>query len=267
MNRLNDRIMLILGINRPFPYPHFVFYVIAIIAALQLVSNYLMLRVSLGLGVMVNEALIILGLPLLIAYLLKFDKKEMFPFVRPKSLVWPAAIIITLGVVIVIDYLTAASEAVWPLPADYRAIMDWMMAVSSRGEFAYKLFLLCLIPAICEEIFFRGFCQTTLARFGGTLFAILITGALFALLHGNLWYIHLYFLLGCFLSWIFSITRTLWIPILCHFLNNAWTLTNHTLETTLPWEGTSISLNAVIIIGAMVLTIVGGMILLKSRTK
>ena len=97
-----------------------------------------------------------------------------------------------------------------------------------------------MIPGVCEEIFFRGYCQSAFAYHRGNTFAILMTGAPFALLHGNLYHIHLYFLLGCFLSLTYAVSRTLWTPIACHVFNNVWTFTNHTLGTTPPIEGTSI---------------------------
>lgn len=264
MAPLAKRIRTIIGINRPLPYPHFIFYVVATIATLQFLSNYLMLEVNLGLGAMVNEVIVIMGLPLILAAVLKFDLTAMFPLIKPHPSMWPSAIIVTLGMVIIIDYLTAGSEMIWPLPEKYRNTMDWMMAASTGTEYIYKLFLLCLVPAFCEELFFRGFCQTTLASYRGNVFGILVTGAIFALLHGNPWYMHLYFVLGCFLSWTFAVTRTLWIPILCHFINNAWTFTNHTLDTTLPWQGTSIAFNAAIIIAGAGLLLAGILLLRKS---
>jgi sodium transport system permease protein len=258
-------ILKIIGIDRPLPYPRFVILTTILVGLLQVPAGALMFQVDLGIGVMVNEVAVILGLPLLLSYALRFDTKALFPFISPRLKKWAPGIIITLGAAIIIDYLTALNDLFIPPSERYQQMMDQIMTVSSGGEFAYKLFLLCLVPAFCEEIFFRGFCQNIFARYKGNVFAILLTGALFAILHGNPWHIHLYFLLGCFLSWIYMMTRTLWIPILCHFLNNAWVLTNHAADTTPPWEGSSIALNAAIVICGISLFIVGAMVLIKSK--
>ncbi len=94
----------------------------------------------------------------------------------------------------------------------------------------------------------------------GPAFGIIAAAALFALMHGNPWHMHLYFLLGCFLGWTYAVSGTLIVPIACHIFNNAWTLTHHALGTTLPLENAPIALNAAILCTGIFLMVVGGII-------
>jgi membrane protease YdiL (CAAX protease family) len=242
----------------PIPYPSFVYFTVALVALMQFPASYTMHHVNLGLGIGINEFIVVAGIPLLLAYLLSFDMRALFAFPKPKRTSWLPLALFALGLVIVIDYLTAGSDAVIPMPERHRIVMDGIMSVSSPGEFAYKFVLLCIVPGVCEEIFFRGYCQTSFAHHKGNVYAVLVTGVLFALLHGNVYHIHLYFLLGCALSWIYAVSRTLWIPIALHLFNNAWTFTNHTFGTTLPWRDASLTTNAAVLIIGIALTVAGG---------
>lgn len=257
--------MRLIGAIPPIPFPSFIFFTVALVGLAQFPASYVMHHVNLGLGIGINEFIVVVGIPLLLVHLLRFDRRALFAFSRPRGTSWLPLAVLALGAVIIIDYLTAGSDAVIPLPQKYRTAMDGIMAVSSSGEFAYKFVLLCLIPGVCEEIFFRGYCQTSLAHHKGNAYAVLVTGALFALLHGNVYHIHLYFVLGCLISWTYAMSRTLWIPIAFHVFNNAWTFTNHTFGTTLPLKDAAFTTNAAVLTAGIILTVVGSMWYYRTR--
>lgn len=217
-----------------YPMPSFVFLTIAVVALLQYPASVLFVPQSLSIAILINEILVVAGVPLAIAFWKKIELPRLFPFLRPSwhLVVW--SIVLMVGADIVIDYLTAASELFLPLPEEHRATLEKVMAAPSLSAFGMKLGLICLLPGICEEILFRGFCQTSLTAHLGTKPAIMITALLFALLHSNPWYFHLYVLLGFLLSWLYAVSGTLWIPILAHTLNNAWTFTSHHLGLEIP---------------------------------
>ncbi len=264
MGRFITTWVRVLGIGRPMPALAFVALVVALVALLQLPVSLVIHRTSLGLGIALNELIVMAALPLAVAWWMRFDRRRLFPLETPDLRAWLPLALLTIGAVVVIDFLTAGSEAILPLPEKYQRAMDEIMLATSAPQFAYKFFLLCILPGVCEEIFFRGFCQTSIAARKGNAVAIVITGAVFALLHGNPWHIHLYFILGCFLSWIYAVSGTLWVPIACHVFNNAWTFTNHTFDTTPPLEGVSTMINALILIAGVALAILGGILFLMT---
>jgi membrane protease YdiL (CAAX protease family) len=264
MTTFFQRLALIFGMGMPYPSHALIWLVAACIALLELPASAVIHHVDLGLGVFLNEIVFILGITILVVRVFKFDRKKIFPFKLPLARSILPLLIAVAGMVVVIDYLTWVSDQLLPLPERYQTALDSIMSVTSPLDLAYKLILLSLIPGICEEIFFRGFVQTSLARLKGKWFGIMIASFLFALLHGNPWYFPLYFLLGLFLSWMYSASATLVVPIACHILNNAWTLTNHALGTTLPWEHEPVSLNLIIFLGGLTLLAAG--IFLFSRT-
>ncbi len=213
-----------------------IFLAIAFIAIAQWPIQFFIGREFLLAGIAVNELLFVAGLPLLLAFLLRMNGKMIFPFFLPSLRIILLCIPLTIAADVLIDYLTHASELLFSPPPEIKALFDQLMAVATPAEAVVKLVILCLLPAACEEIFFRGFCQRSFAVLTRPLFSILLTSILFAALHGNLWYFHLYLFLGLLFGWAFQVAGTLWVPIICHFTNNAWTFGGHILGMKLPAE-------------------------------
>lgn len=86
------------------------------------------------------------------------------------------------------------------------------------------LSLLCvaLVPAICEELFFRAGVQNLLQRwFKNPHAAVWVTAALFSLAHGEVFAFLPRFLLGALLGYLYVGGGSLVVNVLVHFVNNA----------------------------------------------
>lgn len=178
-------------------------------------------------GIAINEIAIIAGIPLFLIWYLKLDVSKLLRFGMPTLKQAMLVLLITICADVIIDYLTIASELWIPLPAQISSTYDKLMAVDGIWNFIWKAGMLCLLPAICEEIFFRGFCQGSFLEGSSKLFSIGASAFIFSLLHGNPWYFHLYFLLGIMMGWISMRTGMLLLAILSHAINNAWTFCSH----------------------------------------
>ena len=91
---------------------------------------------------------------------------------------------------------------------------------STPGELAATLILVALLPAIAEEYVFRGCVARAFAR-KGYVFAVFMSALLFAIMHGSPLQLVHQFLIGVVCAVLFFATRSLWPPIILHFLNNA----------------------------------------------
>lgn len=211
-----------------------VFLSIAIVVTFQLPAYILMRHDYLMPGVLANELISILGVPLLIVFLLGYNSKRLFPFGFPRLRFILVLIVFTAAADVLMDYLTYASELVFPPSDDYIKTLERLIRIDGPMSCVIKLFVLCIVPGICEEIFFRGYIQTSIEAKWGRIVAILIASFLFALLHGNIWYFHLYFLLGLIMGWLYIISGTLVIPIVFHILNNTWTVMGKAYGFELP---------------------------------
>jgi hypothetical protein len=86
----------------------------------------------------------------------------------------------------------------------------------------FNLFMIAVIPAIGEELIFRGVFQkilTGLFRSGHP--AIWITAFFFSSLHFQFFGFIPRFLLGLIFGYLFYWSGTLWFPVISHFVNNA----------------------------------------------
>jgi len=89
-------------------------------------------------------------------------------------------------------------------------------------EFAISLIIMAFLPAMFEELFFRGALQQVLVkRFRMPIIGIILTSLIFSLVHASITLFLSRFLLGMVLGLIFSYTRNIWVNIIAHFLNNA----------------------------------------------
>ena len=84
------------------------------------------------------------------------------------------------------------------------------------------VFFMAVVPAICEEFFFRGFIQAGLAGRIQSQKAIFITAAFFAAYHMNPWYLPFYFILGLLFGFVYEKTACLPLSMLAHFVNNVF---------------------------------------------
>ncbi len=90
----------------------------------------------------------------------------------------------------------------------------------SFGIFALSVVVTCIIPAITEELLFRGIILNGLRTRFNDVQAIFMSAFMFALMHQNLQQLVYPFLLGSIMAWLVLRTGSLVSSILVHFINN-----------------------------------------------
>lgn len=152
-----------------------------------------------------------------------------------KSWVWKLAGISLLIIVCsgpLIDSLTTINKQI-PISPAAKAFFDKMEKayedqvkaiadVKSISQFLLSIFMIAILPAVFEEVLFRGALQGLLQRWwkNGWL-AIIVTSIIFSAIHGS-WYGFIpRIALGMILGAIFFYTNNIWYSILVHLANNA----------------------------------------------
>ncbi|MEJ7685184.1 MAG: CPBP family intramembrane glutamic endopeptidase [Segetibacter sp.] len=109
------------------------------------------------------------------------------------------------------------------MEAMYNRALKVFLQMKTFGDLLINLLIMALLPAIGEELFFRGSLQKVLLRISRKPWlAIVISSAVFALLHGTFFKLLPIFTLGLLLGTVYHVTRNLWYTITIHFLNNAF---------------------------------------------
>ncbi len=105
------------------------------------------------------------------------------------------------------------------------AMNDFGLPLSNFGWYVLQLVLLALLPAIFEELVFRGIVLNGLKKQFGSTWAIFISAIMFAFMHASLQQFLYPLVLGIVLGWIALRTESTFSSMLVHFLNNAIVVT------------------------------------------
>lgn len=100
-------------------------------------------------------------------------------------------------------------------------MMEGLLVMQTPWEMVASLIVMAIIPAIGEELVFRGIGQQKLIEtMGKPALGIALTALIFSITHFEIQRFFAILLLGLVLGLLFYWTKNLWIPIAAHFLNN-----------------------------------------------
>ena len=106
-----------------------------------------------------------------------------------------------------------------------KVLTEYLTEFESTGYFILAIFVIAVIPAIGEELLFRGLLQNILKRiFKNYHVAIWIAAFLFSAIHFQFYGFIPRILLGALFGYLYVWTGNLLIPIVAHFLNNGISL-------------------------------------------
>ncbi len=98
-----------------------------------------------------------------------------------------------------------------------------LLQMNSFIDFITTLFVVAFLPALCEELIFRGCMQQVITNVVGkqnVISAIFITAIIFAMLHGQFQTLLPRVLLGYVLGLLFYYSKSIWPGVIAHFINN-----------------------------------------------
>jgi membrane protease YdiL (CAAX protease family) len=100
--------------------------------------------------------------------------------------------------------------------------IDLLVVSNTFHVMILNLFIIALVPAVSEEMIFRGICQKIFTNlFKSGHLAIFVTAFLFSALHFQFFGFLPRFILGIVFGYLFFWSGTIWLPVLAHFINNA----------------------------------------------
>ena len=100
-------------------------------------------------------------------------------------------------------------------------VTEQMLTVDTFGGLMFNLLIIALIPAVGEELTFRGVLQQSLTRgLKNPHVAIILSAAIFSFIHFQFLGFLPRMFLGILLGYMFYVSGSLWTSILMHFVNN-----------------------------------------------
>jgi sodium transport system permease protein len=134
-------------------------------------------------GLIITELLIFLGFPLLFASYLKLDLRKTFRLNAPSANALSSTILMAIGFGLTLSTLVALQNWLFPVPKEVVDYMDKIVKTLYDRGFGEAFLLLAVLPAVCEEVSFRGMVLSGMLHRSTPLRAILITAFFFAVFH------------------------------------------------------------------------------------
>jgi len=106
------------------------------------------------------------------------------------------------------------------MPQAMEQALERMVGQLQTTPLPVMLFFLALVPAACEEFFFRGFALSGLRHGLGKVGAVLVVGLAFGVFHHSVHRLVPTAILGLLFAILVLQYRSLWPAMLAHFLHN-----------------------------------------------
>lgn len=172
------------------------------------------------LGTIVGPALFTLGIALIpLAYVSarRLDFSLTFPFGRASRRELLSALMMTVGLVFLVLVATSALSVLFP--SGMAGMNEVNATILGLPDWA-ALLTVAVLPAVCEELFFRGFALGSLCGVTGKWAAIGASAALFGIVHMDPFRIPIAAGVGVALGFVAWETRSLVLPMLMHATYN-----------------------------------------------
>lgn len=147
---------------------------------------------------------------------------------------FPSATWLVVGIIFVVASFPFAQLSYWinqqlPLPAWMLALenstgqmIKGLLVMESPVELLFNILVIAVLPAFGEELLFRGVLQQQLQRaIRNPVVAIWLTALIFSAIHMQFAGFIPRVLLGAVLGYVFYWSKSLWLPIVAHFVTNA----------------------------------------------
>ena len=174
--------------------------------------------------------------PFVIAYLFSEKPLEYLGLTkRSKAATYFLIAICMITITPLINFLGEVNSQMH-LPGFLKGVEEWMRAAEDEAGKLTKMFLkmdtpadliinlimIALIPAIGEELVFRGVVQRIFTTWSKNIhLSVWVAAFLFSAMHAQFYGFIPRFLLGGILGYLFVWSGNIWLPITAHFVNNA----------------------------------------------
>lgn len=246
----------------------------AILGILMLIFIAAPVQRSLGMTGLALTEIMVLLLAVISALLLKGDLGVIFSVRIPKLRQIAGTLVIWIGTYIGIMAITLIIGYIFPESLNSTSSAIGTLITSVPPALAF--FIIAVMPAICEEALMRGFILSSFRSFKSRWTIVVLVGIIFGIFHLDFVRFFPTAILGMALAYIMLETENLLLPMLLHFVNNAFAafaafLAGSSGASAAAAESLNIPLISVgvylVIASAVPFIILAGAYLIKDRSK
>jgi hypothetical protein len=169
-------------------------------------------------------------LPAYLFALFTFQGKRLY-FLGMKKAEHPSMYVIAVfGILFLLPFVFFLGElnSLVPLPSWMKNLevntgnqLEAILKVKNNSDIIVNLFIIAFLPALCEEVFFRGAMQRVLIHITARPWmGILLTALLFSAFHLQFAGFFPRFFLGMVLGFLYWYSGSIWTSFAAHFANN-----------------------------------------------
>ena len=174
--------------------------------------------------------------PLALAYTNRKKPSNFYSFGKPKTILLILVLIIMIASMPFMEWIAVANQKM-VLPSGLKWLEDWMkeseqsamkmtiqlLTVRNNWDFIVNLIMIAVLPAIGEELMFRGGVQRSLTKsFDNPHAAIWVSAIIFSAIHMQFYGFVPRLLLGAGFGYLYYFSGSIWYAMLGHFINNAY---------------------------------------------
>lgn len=163
-------------------------------------------------------------LPISLVYL-KSTKRDLATTLRLKKGIDLVQVVLLAGISLGCIYVANPLNDLFMLLLETLGYTPSAMtfSITSLPQVMIALPLVAILPAICEELLFRGVVLRGYERYSPAA-AVIMSALLFGFMHSSLEQLVATTIIGIILAIVVMVTDSLWASIVIHFINNAFAL-------------------------------------------
>lgn len=192
-------------------------WLVMAVAAVAIIYAGGFAQVKYGMAGVIMTQLLIAGIPLAASAYSKKSFKKTFRLRGCKAMHIASAIIMIIGAMMLGIVLTAFTSTIFKESATN---VDISMNSLLGDTFIVTLLIVAVMPAICEELMFRGYILTAMENKLKPASAVLLSAALFGVYHMSVVKFFTTGLIGLAICYVAYKTKSIIPGMIMHFINN-----------------------------------------------
>ncbi|MGL4798769.1 MAG: ABC transporter permease subunit/CPBP intramembrane protease [Cellulosilyticaceae bacterium] len=243
----------------PTPSDAFMIYGVALLAMIYIAQ---FIQLKLGFWGLALTQVLIAGIALGFGYYMKTDWKKAFSIKVPKLRQILGAVVLWLGTWFIAN---ALGNLLIPLIPNSEENLQALAELMFHDSMWMNLLVVACMPAVCEELLFRGIIYKGMENGKHGRRAVVVTAILFGIMHMDMVKIPVTAVLGLALGYVVYKTGSIFLAMLMHLINNGLAVVIDHLQVQPPEWMQQMSVGMMLIIGCGIALV--GILLLQSKQK
>ncbi len=177
----------------------------------------------------------LVAVPAGLCWYFKINLRKTFALKTPALRFLAAASMVGIGGCVIVHEFSILQQRIMPIPEAILATDERLGAALAAMSPWMVLLVLAIVPAFCEELFFRGFLLGGLRGSLGKWTSIAVTALIFSAFHYFVYRLPVTAFLGVVLAFFCWQSRSIWPSVLIHVLHNGLTVGIGLWHDKIPW--------------------------------